>query len=362
MKNISKKLLNFLLVFLLSFVVFIGVDNYTKAYAEIIPPSKGNEFVYLFKGNQYILYDLTKDKQLDNYPLPLNNSTWPGLPWTSIDAAFTNPLDKNIAYIFKGNEYIAYNLKEDRVFDGYPYKISSTWTGLTFSSIDAIIPTNGNIVYFVKGDQYTAYDMKADRACAGYPYKFNSSTWPGIPWTSIDSAVTTVDNICYMLKGTEYIKYDLNLDKTVQQPLPISKYWPGISFASDIKGAITVGFRSNEEVKADKIIAEARAHMPFVTYVYGVDDAARHIFDCSSFTKHIFAHQGISLGRTTWDQMEQGVEVSQANLRAGDLVFTLGGDHVGIYTSNGKMIHNSREGINVIESNITDFYKARRIL
>ncbi|MDC4241185.1 NlpC/P60 family protein [Clostridium tertium] len=116
------------------------------------------------------------------------------------------------------------------------------------------------------------------------------------------------------------------------------------------------------QTQADKVIAEARAHIPLVTYVYGADDAARHIFDCSSFTKHIFAHQGISLGRTTWNQMDQGVVVSQANLRAGDLVFTLGGNHVGIYTSNGKMIHNSREGVNVIESNITDFYTARRIL
>lgn len=116
------------------------------------------------------------------------------------------------------------------------------------------------------------------------------------------------------------------------------------------------------QTQADKVIAEARAHMPLVTYVYGADDATRHIFDCSSFTKHIFAHQGISLGRTTWNQMDQGVVVSQANLRAGDLVFTLGGNHVGIYTSNGKMIHNSREGVNVIESNITDFYTARRVL
>ncbi|WP_253198336.1 NlpC/P60 family protein [Clostridium gasigenes] len=113
--------------------------------------------------------------------------------------------------------------------------------------------------------------------------------------------------------------------------------------------------------KGQQLVDEAKAHLPLVTYVYGANNEASHIFDCSSFTKHIFGHRGISLGRTTWDQMNQGSVVSRADLKAGDLVFTIGGNHVGIYTSNGQMIHNSREGVNVIEGPIYDFYTARRV-
>lgn len=109
------------------------------------------------------------------------------------------------------------------------------------------------------------------------------------------------------------------------------------------------------------IVDQARAHKSLVTYVYGADDQANHIFDCSSFTRHIFAHQGVYLVGNTWAQMTQGVAVSQANLQAGDLVFTESGNHVGIYTSDGNMIHNSEEGVNVRESKIYGFYAARRI-
>ncbi|MBB6623844.1 C40 family peptidase [Clostridium gasigenes] len=113
--------------------------------------------------------------------------------------------------------------------------------------------------------------------------------------------------------------------------------------------------------RGQAIVDQARAHKSLVTYVYGADNQSNHVFDCSSFTKHIFAHQGLSLGRTTWNQMNQGSVVSRADLKAGDLVFTIGGNHVGIYTSNGQMIHNSREGVNVIEGPIYDFYTARRV-
>ena len=65
-------------------------------------------------------------------------------------------------------------------------------------------------------------------------------------------------------------------------------------------------------------------------------------FDCSGYVKYVFAKQGISLPRLADEQYNVGVEVSRANLKAGDLVFfetyEPGPSHSGIYIGNGKFI------------------------
>ncbi|MBP1996692.1 C40 family peptidase [Paenibacillus eucommiae] len=70
--------------------------------------------------------------------------------------------------------------------------------------------------------------------------------------------------------------------------------------------------------------------------------------DCSQFTQMVFAKVGVSLPRTSQDQAKQGVAVSFADLRLGDLVFyhipernaakgSIG--HVAIYAGKGKIVH-----------------------
>ncbi len=87
-------------------------------------------------------------------------------------------------------------------------------------------------------------------------------------------------------------------------------------------------------------------------------------FDCSSFVQYSFAHFGISLPRVTWDQYNQGVAVSKANLQAGDLVFFStyqeGPSHVGIYIGNGMMIDDENRG--VIYSSINNSYYANKFV
>jgi cell wall-associated NlpC family hydrolase len=49
---------------------------------------------------------------------------------------------------------------------------------------------------------------------------------------------------------------------------------------------------------------------------------------------------GISLPRTTYDQIEAGERVARGGLRPGDLVFFYPSiSHVGLYVGNGQMIH-----------------------
>lgn len=71
-------------------------------------------------------------------------------------------------------------------------------------------------------------------------------------------------------------------------------------------------------------------------------------FDCSGFTKFVYAHFGYSLYRTQTDQLNNGapVPIDIASLRPGDLIFfdnnpAVITGHVGIYVGDGQFIHAS---------------------
>jgi len=90
-------------------------------------------------------------------------------------------------------------------------------------------------------------------------------------------------------------------------------------------------------------------------------------FDCSGFTQYVYRHFGISVGRTTYDQINDGVQVSRSNLKAGDLVFfgTAGNPHhMGIYVGNNTYIHAPRTGDVIKVSPMTrkDYITARRVM
>ena len=96
-------------------------------------------------------------------------------------------------------------------------------------------------------------------------------------------------------------------------------------------------------------------------YVYGA--TGPDTFDCSGFTSYVYANAaGINITRTTYSQMGVGTPVSYDELQPGDLVFTYGGDHVGIYVGGGQYIHAPQPGDRVKVGNVTSFYCARRVL
>lgn len=89
-------------------------------------------------------------------------------------------------------------------------------------------------------------------------------------------------------------------------------------------------------------------------------------FDCSGFTQYVYAHFGISLGRTTYDQINNGYEVSKSELQPGDLIFYgKGGNptHMGMYVGNGTYIHAPRTGdvIKISSIDRPDYITARRV-
>jgi peptidoglycan hydrolase CwlO-like protein len=89
-------------------------------------------------------------------------------------------------------------------------------------------------------------------------------------------------------------------------------------------------------------------------------------FDCSGFTQYVYAHFGVKLGRTTYDQINDGYQVSRSELQAGDLVFFgtwSDPGHMGIYIGNNTYIHAPRTGDVVKISPMTrpDYVTARRV-
>ncbi len=119
--------------------------------------------------------------------------------------------------------------------------------------------------------------------------------------------------------------------------------------------------------KADSIISYGKRFLG-TPYLFGAKPyAVSHKFDCSSFTKYVFAHYGISLPRVSRDQAKRGHYVSKSNLRKGDLVFFYVGNnkgrigHVGIYAGNGQMLHTYGEGGVKFTSIYRDYWKDRYI-
>lgn len=99
-------------------------------------------------------------------------------------------------------------------------------------------------------------------------------------------------------------------------------------------------------------------------YVWGANGP--NSFDCSGFTKYVYAHFGVGLPRVSRDQATAGQYVSRSNLQAGDLVFFGRGTihHVGIYVGNNSYIHAPRTGDVVKISSLSgrsDFAAARRV-
>ncbi|MFI7500370.1 NlpC/P60 family protein [Streptomyces sp. NPDC049687] len=107
---------------------------------------------------------------------------------------------------------------------------------------------------------------------------------------------------------------------------------------------------SSYATKAQKALAFARAQIgkPYVWGATGPDS-----YDCSGLTQAAWKAAGVTLPRTTYDQVNAGTTVSLADAQPGDLVFFYDDvSHVGIYIGNGMMIHAPKPGAYVREESI----------
>lgn len=103
-----------------------------------------------------------------------------------------------------------------------------------------------------------------------------------------------------------------------------------------------------------------------VPYAYGGTTPSG--FDCSGFTRWVFSHAlGRELPRTAAEQSALGRGVSLDKLASGDLLFWGSGEgvyHVGIYVSDGKLVHASPSNGGIVQTTL-EYYTpdfAKRII
>lgn len=163
--------------------------------------------------------------------------------------------------------------------------------------------------------------------------------------------------------GTSYVsKGTLSYGQAVSV-VDSSSYWYKIKFGSGYgyvgskylstsKPSSTTTTPSTPDTpsSSSSIVSYAKSFLG-CSYVYGA--AGPNSFDCSGFTKYVYAHFGKSIPRSSASQYASCTKISKSSLRAGDLVFfsnsSSGGSvgHVAIYMGNGQIIHaaNSSRGV-----------------
>ena len=114
----------------------------------------------------------------------------------------------------------------------------------------------------------------------------------------------------------------------------------------------------------EDIVAKAEEYLG-VPYLWGGFTPMG--FDCSGLVQYVYKQLGISLERTTYYQVHQGVIVDRNDLKPGDLIFFTTNDddpndisHVGIYKGNDLFIQSPKPGDYVRVSNLNSAYYSNR--
>ncbi len=92
-------------------------------------------------------------------------------------------------------------------------------------------------------------------------------------------------------------------------------------------------------------------------YVWGATGPDR--FDCSGLVQWAYAHAGVPLRRTTYEQILDGMPVAQSRVRAGDLVFPHAG-HVQMAIGGGLVVEAPHAGATVQISRLGPAVAIRR--
>ncbi|WP_399140085.1 NlpC/P60 family protein [Streptomyces sp. NBUA17] len=107
---------------------------------------------------------------------------------------------------------------------------------------------------------------------------------------------------------------------------------------------------SSNGTQAQKALAFAQTQIG-KPYVWGATGPGS--YDCSGLTQAAWKAAGVTLPRTTYDQVNAGTTVSVSQAQPGDLVFFYDDiSHVGLYVGDGKMVHAPKPGAYVREESI----------
>ena len=207
-----------------------------------------------------------------------------------------------------------------------------------------------------------------------YPGYAAKITGPVGEWTAVESGdVPGYVKTEYILTGAEAQTYAENLVTEAQQEgkEEAEAFTYAVSRKSE-EAQMTQEVQENvQQTETTEVSAQPASNGQAIVdyacqfignpYVWGgtsLTDGA----DCSGFVQSVFAHFGISLPRTTYDQIYAGVEVSYDQAMPGDLICYDG--HIGIYIGNGQIVNaqNPEQGIGISPATYTTILSVRRIV
>lgn len=207
-----------------------------------------------------------------------------------------------------------------------------------------------------------------------YPGYAAKITGPVGEWTAVESGdVTGYVKTEYILTGAEAQTYAENLVTEAQQEgkeeaeaftYAVSRKSEEVQMTQEVQGNVQQTETtevSTQPASNGQVIVDYACQFIGNPYVWGgtsLTDGA----DCSGFVQSVFAHFGISLPRTTYDQINAGVEVSYDQAMPGDLICYDG--HIGIYIGNGQIVNaqNPEQGIGISPATYTTILSVRRIV
>ena len=207
-----------------------------------------------------------------------------------------------------------------------------------------------------------------------YPGYAAKITGPVGEWTAVESGdVTGYVKTEYILTGAEAQTYAENLVTEAQQEgkEEAEAFTYAVSRKSEEAQMTQEVQRNVQQMETTEVSAQPASNGQAIVdyacqfignpYVWGgtsLTDGA----DCSGFVQSVFAHFGISLPRTTYDQINAGVEVSYDQAMPGDLICYDG--HIGIYIGNGQIVNaqNPEQGIGISPATYTTILSVRRIV
>ncbi|MGX2998737.1 hemopexin repeat-containing protein [Streptomyces sp. JNUCC 64] len=207
-----------------------GVSSVLPCPGPVPKPSE----VWMFHDDLYLRFDL--DANTVTQEARRVGPGWPGLDTHGfadrVDAVIPKP-DAHQAWFFRDDQYLRYDLDDSRVVVP-PTPIASGWTGLSGTDfahgIDAALPDPGDSdgVWLFAGDQYVRYQLAQDRLAVGpTPIARTWTALRGTPFSRrVDAAcVRPGTKETWLFSGDSYVRYDPGQDVILAGPKRIVDGW-----------------------------------------------------------------------------------------------------------------------------------------
>lgn len=132
----------------------------------------------------------------------------------------------------------------------------------------------------------------------------------------------------------------------------------GIDAGASPLGPLAPNATTGHAIKGSSVVQTALSQIG-KPYQWGGPAVLGKATDCSGLIQASLGAHGISVGRTTYQQWQQGKPVNSKNLQPGDAVFfnmgKQGPEHVGMYIGGGKFVEDPHTGAVVRTENLASY-------